>query len=97
PGVSAVDLSGHPIGSAGSRSPGSAVHSVNLANGATATAVLRIGVAGNFPNSTCHRVTAAGVRVFPPNQTVSRVLPFPFEACSRVGPVYLSVNPVVHP
>jgi hypothetical protein len=97
PGISAVDLGGHQLGSAGSRAPGSAAHRVTLANGATASAVLRITVAGNFPSSSCHRVTAAGLRVFPPNQTASKVVPFPFEACSHAGPVYLSVKPVAFP
>lgn len=93
PGVSAVDLAGHQLGSAASRNPSQA-HAVSLARGATATAVLRIVVAGNFPTSTCHRVTAAGLRVYPPNQTASKVVPFPFDACSRGGPVYLSVAAV---
>ena len=93
PGVSAVDLGGRQLGSAGSRST-SRVRAVSLANGATAAAVLRIVEAGNFPNSACHRVSAAGVRVYPPNQTVSKLVPFPFEACARPGPVYLSVEAV---
>jgi hypothetical protein len=93
PGVSAVDLGGRQLGSAGSRNT-SHVRTVRLANGATATAVLRITEAGNFPNSACHRVGAAGVRVYPPNETASKVVPFPFDACSRTGPVYLSVEAV---
>jgi Protein of unknown function (DUF4232) len=93
PGVSAVDLAGHQLGSGGSRNP-STSHLVTVANGATATAVLRITVAGNFPNSTCHRVTAAGLRVYPPNQTASKTIPLPFEACSSTGPVFLSVKAV---
>jgi uncharacterized protein DUF4232 len=93
PGVSAVDLAGHQLGSAASRNP-STPHLVRLASGASATAVLRIAVAGNYPNSTCRRVKAAGLRVYPPNQTASKVVPFPFEACSRKGPVYLSVAAV---
>jgi hypothetical protein len=39
-------------------------------------------------------VQAAGVRVFPPNQKASRIVPFPFAACSRKGPVYLGVQAV---
>ena len=93
PGVSAVDLAGHQLGSAGSRSS-SHLHTVTLANGASATAVLRIVEAGNFPNSSCHRVSAAGLRVYPPNQTAAKLVPFPFDACSRSGPVYLSVEAV---
>jgi hypothetical protein len=66
PGVSVVDLAGHQLGSAAARNPSQAVRAVNLARGASATAVLRIVVAANFPSSQCRRVTAAGLRVFPP-------------------------------
>jgi hypothetical protein len=93
PGISAVDLGGRQLGSAGARNP-SHVRTVSLANGATATAVLRITEAGNFPSSACHRVSAAGMRVYPPSQTASKVVPFPFDACSRPGPGYLSVEAV---
>jgi hypothetical protein len=37
-------------------------------------------------------VTAAGLRVYPPNQTRARLVPFPFGACSRAGPIYLHVT-----
>jgi len=94
PGVSAVNLAGHTLGSAASRDNFHAPAVVRLASGATARAVLRIVEAGNFPASICHEVSAAGVRVYPPNQTASKVVPFPFSACSRSGPVYLSVRVV---
>lgn len=93
PGVSAVDLRGRRLGSAASRSP-SARHLVTLRNGATAGAQLQIGTAANYPRSTCHQAAAAGLRVYPPNQTASKVVPFPFQACSRTGPVYLHVASV---
>ena len=93
PGISAVDLHGTQLGSAAGRDTATAPL-VRLANGATASAVLRITVAGNFPNSACHRVTAAGLRVYPPGQTASRLIPFPFDACSKTGPVYLTIKPV---
>jgi hypothetical protein len=93
PGVSAVDLAVHQLGHAASRSASQA-RVVRLTQGATASATLRVVAAGNFPASTCHRITAAGLRVYPPNQTASKVLPFPFAACARSGPVYLSVAAV---
>ena len=93
PGVSAVDLRGRQLGSAGSRNP-SVAHVVSLPSGATAGAVLRITDVANYPASTCHPVAAAGLRVYPPNETASKVVPFPFEACSHAGPVYLSVKAV---
>ena len=39
-------------------------------------------------------LTAAGLRVYPPNLTTSKVVPFPFSACSLTGPVYLNVRAV---
>jgi hypothetical protein len=91
PGVSAVDLRGHQLGSAAGRSP-SGRRAVTLRNGATASAQLQIAQVLNYPRSVCRQVAAAGLRVYPPNETVSKVVPFPFEACSRSGPVYLHVT-----
>ena len=93
PGVSAVDLRGHRLGSAGARTPSEA-RVVSLTNGTTASAQLRITQAANFSPSACDLAAAAGLRVYPPNQTVSKVVPIPFNACSRTGPVYLSVKAV---
>ncbi|MGI8428546.1 MAG: DUF4232 domain-containing protein [Solirubrobacteraceae bacterium] len=92
PGVSAVNLGGDQLGSAASRDKSRRPRTVRLASGATATTVLRIVEAGNFPRSACHQVSAAGLRVYPPNRTASKLIPFPFNACSRTGPVYLSVR-----
>jgi len=93
PGVSAVDLHGRRLGSAAARTP-SPARVVALPDGATASAVLQIAEAGNFPASACHRVAAAGLRVYPPNQTAAKVIPLPFEACARTGPVFLHVRAV---
>jgi hypothetical protein len=65
---------------------------VNTA-GATATVVLAITDVANFPEASCHPLTAAGLRVYPPNQRASQVISFPFRACSR-GPSYLHVEAV---
>jgi hypothetical protein len=91
PGVSAVDLAGGQLGKAAGWSghPGK----VTLANGATATAHLQIADVYNY-SSGCNPVTAAGLRVYPPNQAASKIIPFPFEACSSGGPVYMSAGPV---
>jgi hypothetical protein len=97
PGVSAIDLSDHQLGSAASRNATHTPRTVTLAAGSTATAVLQIGQASNFPASVCHQTTAAGLRVYPPNQTRSKTIPFPFRACSRTGPVYLTIEPIQRP
>ena len=93
PGVSAVDLRGQRLGSAASRSPAGA-RTVTLANDEAAGALLQISQAANFPASACRIVPAAGLRIYPPNQATSKVVPIPFHACSRSGPVYLHVEPV---
>jgi Protein of unknown function (DUF4232) len=95
PFLYAVNLSGHQVGPrAPFRTPPSP-HQVKLRNGQTATAVLGIVDTGNFPSSACRPVTAAGLRVFPPNQTRSKLVPFPFSACSRAhGPASLNVGAV---
>lgn len=101
PGVSAVNLVGHRLGSAASRNNAHTPVVVTLASGTTAnmagtlaTVVLKITDAGVYPPSTCRQVTAAGVRVYPPGQTASKLIPFPFRACSQTGPVILHVEAV---
>lgn len=92
PGVSAVGLTRHALGSAAGRNPHVSPHLVDLANGATATAVLQITGTGVFPRAVCRPQPAAGLRVYPPGQTTSEIVPFPFSACSRSGPAYLHVE-----
>jgi len=94
PGVSAVSLTGHKLGSAAARERSHKPRTVTLANGTTAIAVLRIVEAGAFSRSSCGQVTAAGLRVYLPNRTTAKVVPFPLSACSRTGPVYLSVQAI---
>ena len=56
-----------------------------------ASAALKIANTGVFPPATCRSTTAAGLRVYPPNQTASKIVPYPFRACSGTAPVYLQV------
>ena len=91
PGVSGVDLHSHQVGSSASRDTAHRPASVVLAAGASAHSVLRIVDAGDFPRSVCAQGMAAGLRVYPPGQTASKLVPYPFLACSRVGPAYLQV------
>jgi hypothetical protein len=94
PGVSAVNLSGQQLGSAASFVGAAGLASVDLANGATATSTLRITDVANFPASSCPQTAAAGLRVYPPNQKTSKVVPFPFSACGKVGETFLQVSPL---
>ena len=91
PGVSAINLHGGKLGSAATRDSGNKTRTIRLGPGQTARTLVRITDAANFPPSRCHLVTAAGLRVFPPNQTASKTIPFPFQACARTGPQYLGV------
>ena len=81
PGVSAVNLVGHRVGVPASRS-GSTHPIVTVPAGHTVRAAMTITNTGNFPSTTCKPVTAAGLRVYAPNQTSSDVIPFPFSVCS---------------
>jgi hypothetical protein len=101
PGVSAVSLAGHQLGSAAQRNTALRPRVVRLASastasmaGSTGTAVLKITDASVYPSSSCRQVTAAGLRVYPPDQTTSKLVPFPFRACSRSGPLILHVEVV---
>lgn len=93
PGVSAVNLTGHQLGSAGTRNP-SSTPTVSLASGATTNVTLGIVVAGNYPPAACKPTPAAGIRVYPPGSTASKIVPLPFTACSRSGPAILHVKAV---
>jgi hypothetical protein len=92
PGVSAVDLSGRRLGRAASREASQRPAALTLRPGGTATAVLRIVDAANFSASACNVVTAAGLRVYPPRESRSKVVPFPFKTCSRIAVGGLSVR-----
>lgn len=80
PGVSAVSLSGGQLGAPAARA---AVHGSTqlLGSHATVSSLLKIAVPGVFPS--CHPRLAAGLRIYPPNQSTSKVVPLPVETCPR--------------
>ena len=94
PGVSAVSLSGRRVGGPAAWAPPAAAK-VTLANGATAYDVLQYSnvVISNSGPGPCDPVMAAGLRVYPPDQTASRIVPIPLQACST-GVTYLHVRPI---
>jgi len=95
PFLFAVSLTGHQVGPGAVFRRPPAPHRVTLPNGKTATAVLGIGETGVLSRSACRPVTAVGLRVFPPDQTRSELVPFPFSTCSRPhGPASLNVGAV---
>ena len=106
PGISAITQAGVQVGSAAARDSAHAVSLITLTSARsakgletstahnTATVILQIAVAENFPQTTCVPITAAGLRVYPPNQKESTVVPFPFVACGKSGPRVLHVEAV---
>jgi Protein of unknown function (DUF4232) len=101
PGVSAIDRHGRQLGSpAGWESgtqgggPFGIAHTVILAPGATAHAVLAYhdAVVGSAPG--CHPATASELRVYPPDQRTAAHAFFDLPVCSHAGPVYLNVGPI---
>ena len=105
-GVSGVSLSNRQVGSSAARDNtiGPAVITLTSAISArgllsatthnTATVILQITEVVNYPASTCRQISAAGLRVFPPGQTSSKIVAFPFAACAKSGPRYLHVKAV---
>ena len=94
PGVSAVNLGGRQLGRPATRSTGTRVRTVTIRNGGTARATVGIVDALNFPRSSCVPVTAAGLRIFPPNQAASKTTPFPFLTCSAGAASNLRIQAV---
>ncbi len=94
PGVSAVSLAGRELGSAAARNPAHPSRIVMLRRGASATAVLQITDTHNYPPAACRPVAAAGLRVYPPNEKASKVVPVPLPACAHTGVTYLHVEAV---
>lgn len=102
PGVSGVSKTHAQLGSAAGRSTTRSPALITLGAGGwnknagnqSATAIVQITVAGNFPTSTCHQVVATALRVYAPGQRSSKLVPYPFDACAKRGPVYLHVEPL---
>jgi hypothetical protein len=94
PGVSAVGLNGRQIGSASGRDAVAKARTVTLVGGASASAVLQLTDVDNYPAASCHKVTAAGLRVYPPGRKIAKLVPFPFPACSGLSDSFLHVQAV---
>ena len=94
PRVSAVDVRGRQLGAAARWDTTKPVRAVRLGRGVTARAVLRITDVGIFPRSRCRHTAAAGLRIHPPHARSSKLVPFPFAACSRRTVRYLTIQAV---
>lgn len=94
PGVSAIDLARHQVGSAAARNPRFPVRTVLLESGRSARFLLQVNDPGFFPRATCRPTTAAGLRVYLPGERTASVVPVAFGACSHVGPTFLHTTAV---
>jgi len=94
PGVSAIGRAGQQLGSAAGRDTTFRRHVVVLRRGWTAHAVLTITDAGNFPAPACRVRTATALKIFPPGDHRTAVIPLSFPACSKKGPSYLHIRVV---
>jgi hypothetical protein len=93
PGVSSVGGDdGHQIGRPASRT-GGPVKTITLAPGAVASASYGQAQALNFPKATCRPETSRGLRVYPPNLTLARFLPWKHLACSSTAINGSSIRP----
>jgi len=92
PGVSAVNLKRKPAQHPVSAAPG--CRPSPSKNGPSATAKPRIVAAEDFPASQCGAATAAGFRVYPPNQSASLLISQPISACSLGGLSYIFVQAI---
>jgi hypothetical protein len=93
PGVSAVTSSGQQIGSPASRN-NTKFQTVTLAPGKQASASVGIVDTGNFSPTACAPVTAAGLKIFPPNQSKPVTIKKKFSTCSSTTTNSLQVGPV---
>lgn len=95
PGVSFADASGQQLGQPAQRTDiaGQPVKTVVLAAGQSGSATVGLPDTGNFPTADCNAVTAASIRVYPPNQLDAALVPDAQKVCTTaqgrtmVGPV----------
>jgi hypothetical protein len=94
PGVSGVNADGDQLGSPATWDAVITPAAVTLAPGGTAHVILQVTDVSNYSPGICEPTAATGLRVYPPNQTASVVLPYSFEACAKTGANYLGVDAV---
>jgi len=96
PGVSAVDRSGHQLGSPAKWDHISAPRTVVLGAGATAHGVLRWSDVAIDTTPACHPTfSAVELRIYPPNQRSATHAAFSLKVCSRPGTIFMSVGPII--
>jgi hypothetical protein len=95
-GISAIDRSGHQLGSPARWDHGRTPRTVVLAAGATAHAVLGWSDVAIATAPGCRPTfSATELRIYPPNQRSATHAAFSLEVCSRPGPIFMSVGPII--
>jgi Protein of unknown function (DUF4232) len=84
PGVSFVDGAGHQIGAPAQRAPGYG-GAVTVGPGQSAGAVFALHDSYVSTASNCASTTAAGLRIYPPNETTAQFLPGQFTVCANAA------------
>ena len=98
PGVSAVNRTGHQLGSAAAWSRRVAPHTVILAAGATAHTILAYHDVVVSTEAGCDPVySAVNLRVYPPGEYTPTDAAFDFEVCSHPGPSYMTITEPIIP
>lgn len=85
PGVSFTDSGGSQVGYPASRNPSASPVTVTLASGEYATAAVGIPDYGNFPSNLCRARSASNLRVYPPNQRGSVLVPDMQTVCTTTN------------
>jgi Domain of unknown function (DUF4232) len=97
PGVSfvtAANGAGQQIGAAAQRNPQYDPAVVRLEPHAHAHAWLQVSAADNYPETSCHPVTAHGLRIYPPDQTEAGYVTQDFSACALPAAGLLTIMPL---
>jgi len=98
PGVSALDINQHQLGSPADRGSLAGARIVNLAPGATAHTILGYHDAAVTTEPGCDPVNSAvELRVYPPDQRSATYAAFSFQACSHPGPIWMSIEKPIIP
>ncbi len=96
PGVSMVAGSaGTQVGAAATFVNSASATTVTLTPGQSASAVLQVAQAGNYPSSSCGIETVAGLRVYPPGETASIFIPVHnLQGCRDSNAKLMQVGPI---
>jgi hypothetical protein len=95
PGVSLVSGSSNAqVGAAASRQSTVPASVVTLQPGQVGSALLRVVQALNYPTATCSPTATTSLRVYPPNETASVLLPFKSTGCASTSVNLLMIEVV---